>query len=58
MHSYTVGVTFGVNKDDYSRDNITGQERRALASLRRRTDMVIKSADKGSVMVIMSKEIT
>ena len=36
-------------------DNLTSQERKALLSLRSRSDIVVKSADKGSVTVVMSR---
>ena len=36
-------------------DNLTSQERRALLSLRTRTDITIKPADKGSATVVMSR---
>ena len=39
-----------------SRDNISAQERKALSTLRSRTDIVIKPADKGSATVVMSLE--
>ena len=39
-----------------SRDNISSQERKALSTLRSRTDIVIKPADKGSATVVMSLE--
>ena len=39
-----------------AKDNISMDERRALKSLRERTDIVIKPADKGSAVVIMSQE--
>ena len=38
------------------RDNLTKEEREALVSLRSRTDIVIKKADKGSATVVMSRE--
>ena len=38
------------------RDNLTKEERKALVSLRSRTDIVIKRADKGSATVVMSRE--
>ena len=37
------------------RDNLTTRERDALKRLRRRTDIVIKSADKGSGVVVMDR---
>ena len=37
-------------------DNLPAEERRALKTLRRRDDIVIKPADKGSAVVIQSKE--
>ena len=39
-----------------STDNITTLERKALSSLRKRSDIVVKPADKGSATVIMSTE--
>ena len=36
-------------------DNLTSQERKALLSLRNRTDIIIKPADKGSATVVMSR---
>ena len=39
-----------------AKDNISMDERRALKSLRERTDIVIKPADKESAVVIMSQE--
>ena len=39
-----------------SNDNISSDERKALSSLRRRTDIVIKIADKGSATVVMFKD--
>ena len=39
-----------------SNDNIRSTERKALSSLRKRTDIVIKPADKGSATVVMSKD--
>ena len=38
------------------RDNLTRDERIALKSLQNRTDIVIKPADKGSAVVVMSRE--
>ena len=38
------------------RDNLTKEERQALVSLRTRTDIVIKKADKGSATVVMSRQ--
>ena len=38
-----------------STDNISSLERKALSSLRRRSDIIIKPADKGSATVVMSK---
>ena len=40
----------------YRWDNLTSEERKALKSLRSRTDIVIKKADKGSATVVMSRE--
>ena len=40
----------------FYRNNSSREERRALVSLRSRTDIVIKKADKGSATVIMSRE--
>ena len=37
------------------RDNLTTRERDALKLLRRHTDIVIKSADKGSGVVVMDR---
>ena len=37
-------------------DNLTSQERQALASLSTRTDIIIKKADKGLATVVMSHE--
>ena len=37
-------------------DNLPAEERRALKTLRRRDDIVIKPADKGSAVVIQTKE--
>ena len=37
------------------RDNLTKRERDALKRLRRRTDIVIKSVDKGSGLVVMDR---
>ena len=41
---------------DRSNDNIGSNKRRALSSLCKRTDIVIKRADKGSATVVMSKD--
>ena len=38
------------------KDNLPPEERSALKSLRQRTDLVIKPADKGSAVVVLSKE--
>ena len=38
------------------RDNLTKDERTALRSLQNRSDIVIKPADKGSAVVVMSRE--
>ena len=40
----------------HSMDNITSSEWKALSSLRKRSDIVIKPADKGLATVIMSKD--
>ena len=40
----------------FYRDNLTKDEREALFSLKTRTDIVIKRADKGSATVVMSRE--
>ena len=37
-------------------DNLTKEERNALHSLQRRSDIVIKPADKGSAVVVMDRE--
>ena len=37
-------------------DNLTPEERKALSSLRKRTDIITKKVDKGSTMVVMSHE--
>ena len=37
-------------------DNLMKEERQALSSLRAKTDIVIKKADKGSATVVMSRE--
>ena len=37
-------------------DNLTSKERKALRSLRSRSDIVIKPADKGSATVVMSRQ--
>ena len=39
-----------------STDNVTSLERKALSSLRKRSDIVIKPADKGSATVVMSRD--
>ena len=39
-----------------SNDNITKEERKALSSLRKGTDIIIKPADKGSATVVMCKD--
>ena len=39
-----------------SNDNIRSEERKALSSLWKRTDIVIKPVDKGSATVVMSKD--
>ena len=38
------------------KDNLTSDEREAIANLRRRDDIVIKPADKGSATVVLSRE--
>ena len=38
------------------KDNLPPEERSALKSLRQRTDLVIKPADKGSAVLVLSKE--
>lgn len=38
------------------RDNLTREERAALENLRQRNDIIIKPADKGSAVVVLSKE--
>ena len=40
----------------HSTENITIPERRPLSSLRKRLDIVIKPADKGSAMVVMLRD--
>ena len=42
-------------KPKYIRDNLPKAQRRALHKLKRRRDIVIKSADKGSATVIMDR---
>ena len=37
-------------------DNLTSQERKSLLSLRSRLDIIIKPADKGSAIVVMSSQ--
>ena len=49
-------IVTGLALIDRSNDNIGSNERRALSSLRKRTDIVIKRADKGSATVVMSKD--
>ena len=39
-----------------SNDNISQEERKALASLRRRKDIIIKPADKGSATIVMARD--
>ena len=50
QHFLDCGRTHGSN------DNITIEERKALTSLWKRTDIVIKPADKGSATEVMSKD--
>ena len=38
-----------------TKDNLTKEERKALKDLRNRDDIIIKEADKGSAVVVMSK---
>ena len=38
------------------RDNLTRRERQALRKLQRRTDMIMKPADKGSGTVVMNRQ--
>ena len=45
-----------VNQLKRCTDNLTSAERIALRGLRQRTDVVIKPADKGSAVVVLSKE--
>ena len=40
----------------WPKDNLSSGERRALNNLRTRRDIVIKPADKGSAVVVLSKE--
>ena len=44
-----------VNKNKRCTDNLPSVERNALQNLRQRTDIVIKSADKGSAVVVLIK---
>ena len=44
------------NQIKRSTDNLTSTERIALRRLQQRTDVVIKLTDKGSAVVILSKE--
>ena len=46
----------GQESKRHAKDNVTSQESKALTSLWKRSDNVIKPADKGSATVIMSKE--
>ena len=45
-----------VNKNKQCADNLPSIERNAHQNLRQRTDIVIKPADKGSAVVVLSKE--
>ena len=45
-----------VNQPKRCTDNLTSAQRIALHRLRQRTDVVIKPADKGSAVVVLSKE--
>ena len=45
-----------VNKNKRCTDNLPSVERNALRNLQQRTDIVIKPADKGSAVVMLSKE--
>ena len=60
LETYITAVDRDITKtlpyDPSHYDNLTKEERRALRSLMTRTDIVIKKADKGSAMVIMSRE--
>ena len=47
-----------VNENKRCTDNLPSVERNALANLRQRTDIVIKPANKGSVVVVLIKKIT
>ena len=42
--------------DNRSHDNLPREERQALSSLRTRTDIIIKPADKGSAVVVMDRQ--
>ncbi|XP_078374508.1 uncharacterized protein LOC144658057 [Oculina patagonica] len=48
---------FGASKPTRIRDNLTRRERQALKKLRKRTDIVIKPADKGSGTVVMDIQL-
>ena len=43
-------------KPEPVRDNLTSRERHALKSLKKRNDIVIKSADKGSAAVVIDRD--
>ena len=43
-------------KPEPVRDNFTSRERHALKSLKKRNDIVIKSADKGSAAVVIDRD--
>ena len=45
-----------VNNMKRCQDNLSSRERKALHNLRQRTDIIIKPANKGSAVVVLSKE--
>ncbi|XP_070555267.1 uncharacterized protein [Ptychodera flava] len=58
LETYIALVTEDIKKHkctNYSKDNLKPHERQALTNLRKRNDIVIKPADKGSSIVIMNK---
>ena len=45
-----------VNKVQHPKDNVTREEKKALIELKKDTNRVILTADKGTCLVVMDKE--
>ena len=61
LETYIKGITQDIDEElrrrpKFCHHNLTKDQRKALVSLRSRTDIVIKKADKGSATVVMSRE--